>query len=151
MKTDFCFVPVVAIVLGSSCQIPASGKSFHTHLDCGNGRELIVCDIVKECTLFCFMLSFAQEMAMPEISRFFGIVIKMLYEAGGKHNKPHVHVEYGEYEASVGIDGEVLAGVLPEKQYKLVAAWLTLHEEELYEAWNNAVQMKQLPKIRPLS
>ena len=47
-----------------------------------------MCDIVKECTLFCFMLSFAQEMAMPEISRFFGIVIKMLYEAGGKHNKP---------------------------------------------------------------
>ena len=42
---------------------------------------------------------------MPEISRFYGIVIKMLYEAGGKHNKPHVHVEYGEYEASVGIDG----------------------------------------------
>lgn len=51
----------------------------------------------------------------------------------------------------MGIDGEVLAGVLPEKQYKLVAALLTLHEEELYEAWNNAVQMKQLPKIRPLS
>ena len=53
--------------------------------------------------------------------------------------------------AAVGIDGEVLAGVLPEKQYKLVAAWLALHEDELYEAWNNAVQMKQLPKIRPLS
>ena len=35
--------------------------------------------------------------------------------------------------------------------HKLVAAWLTLHEEDLYEAWNNAVQMKQLPKIRPLS
>ena len=90
-------------------------------------------------------------MTMPEISRFYGIVIKMLYEAGGKHNKPHVHVEYGEYEASVGIDGEVLAGVLPEKQYKLVAAWLALHEDELYEAWNNAVQMKQFSKIRPLS
>ena len=88
---------------------------------------------------------------MPEISRFYGIVIKMLYEAGGKHNKPHVHVEYGEYEAAVGIDGEVIAGVLPEKQYKLVAAWLALHEDELYEAWNNAVQMKQLPKIKPLS
>ena len=88
---------------------------------------------------------------MPEISRFYGIVIKMLYEAEGEHNKPHVHVEYGEYEAAVGIDGEVLAGVLPEKQYKLVAAWLALHEDELYEAWNNAVQMKQLPKIRPLS
>ena len=35
----------------------------------------------------------------------------MLYEAGGKHNKPHVYVEYGEYEASVGIDGDVLAGI----------------------------------------
>ena len=52
---------------------------------------------------------FIQEAMMPEISRFYGIVIKMLYEAGGKHNKPHVHVEYGEYEASVGIDGEVIA------------------------------------------
>ena len=52
--------------------------------------------------------------------------------SGGKHNKPHVHVEYGEYEASVGIDGEVLAGILPEKQYGLVSAWLTLHEDELY-------------------
>ena len=87
----------------------------------------------------------------PEIRRFYGIVIKMLYEAGDKDNKPHVHVEYGEYEASVGIAGEVLAGILPEKQYRLVAAWLTLHEDELYGAWNNAVQMKQLPKIRPLS
>ena len=57
----------------------------------------------------------------------------------------------GVYEAFVGIDGEVLAGVLPEKQYKLVAAWLALHEDELYEAWNNAVQMKQLPKIKHLS
>lgn len=37
---------------------------------------------------------------MPELSRFYGIVIKMLYEVGTKHNKPHVHAEYGEYEAS---------------------------------------------------
>ena len=68
------------------------------------------------------MLSFIQEVMRPEIRRFYGIVIKMLYEAGGQHNKPQVQVEYGEYEASVGIDGEVLAGILPEKQYRLVAA-----------------------------
>ena len=74
----------------------------------------------------------------------------MLYEVGAKHNKPHIHVEYGEYEASVGVDGEVLAGVLPEKQYKIVAAWLALHEDELYEACNNAVQMKPMSKIMPL-
>lgn len=40
---------------------------------------------------------------------------------------------------------------MPEKQYKLVVAWLTLHKDELYEAWNNAVQMKQLSRIAPLS
>ena len=55
-----------------------------------------------------------------------------------------------EFKASVAIDGEVLAGVLPEKQYKLVAAWLALHEDELYAAWNNAVQIKPMVKISPL-
>ncbi len=36
---------------------------------------------------------------MPEISRFYGIIIKMLYSDDDKHSKPHVHVYYGEYEA----------------------------------------------------
>ncbi len=31
-----------------------------------------------------------------------------------------------------------------------VSAWLALREDELYEAWNNTVQMKQLSKIKPL-
>ena len=50
---------------------------------------------------------------MPELSRFKGIVIKMLYRDYGKHNCPHIHVYYGEYEASVSIDGQLLAGSLP--------------------------------------
>ena len=45
---------------------------------------------------------------MPEISRFYGLVIKMIFNGNDKHHKPHVHVYYGEYEASVGLDGEVL-------------------------------------------
>ena len=49
---------------------------------------------------------------MPEISRFYGIIIKMIYQDTGQHNKPHVHVYYGDYRASVGIDGEPLAGSL---------------------------------------
>lgn len=52
---------------------------------------------------------------MPERSRFLGIVIKMIYMDGEKHHKPHVHVYYGEYRASVAIDGELLAGSLPAK------------------------------------
>ncbi len=87
---------------------------------------------------------------MPELSRFEGMVIKMLFKDNNQHNKPHIHVIYGEYKASVGIDGEMLAGSLPVRHYKMLAGWLALHEEELYEAWNNAVQGIQFSKIKPL-
>ena len=43
---------------------------------------------------------------MPELSRFGGMVIYMLFRDVGKHNKPHVHVYYGDYEAVVALDGE---------------------------------------------
>ena len=56
---------------------------------------------------------------MPELSRFEGMVIKMLFNDTVQHNKPHVHVTYGEYKASVGIDGELLAGSLPQKQFRM--------------------------------
>lgn len=88
---------------------------------------------------------------MPELSRFYGIIVKLIFFDDGQHHKPHVHVYYGEYEASVGIDGEILAGSLPVKQLKLVQAWMVLHEEELYAAWNNAVAGKSFDKIAPLS
>lgn len=51
---------------------------------------------------------------------FAGIIIKLLFNDTVQHNKPHVHVYYGEYQASVGIDGELLAGSLPVKQLKMV-------------------------------
>ena len=47
---------------------------------------------------------------MPELSRFQGIIIKMLFNDTKQHNKPHIHVSYGDYKASVGIDGELLGG-----------------------------------------
>ena len=61
---------------------------------------------------------------MPELCRFYNIVIKMLYSDNSQHNKPHFHVYYAEFEASVGVDGELLAGSLPVKQLKLVQAGL---------------------------
>lgn len=87
---------------------------------------------------------------MPEISRFQGMIIKMIYIDNEKHHKPHVHVYYGEYEASIGIDGELLAGAIPVKQFKLLNAWLIIHEDELYAAWNNAVRGLAFNKIEPL-
>ena len=77
---------------------------------------------------------------MPELSRFEGMVIKMLFNETVQHNKPHVHVTYGEYRVSVGIDGELLTGSLPQKQFKmLVDGWrcmrkkLMLHGTKLSE------------------
>lgn len=87
---------------------------------------------------------------MPELSRFEGMIIKLLFNDDEQHHKPHVHVIYGEYKASVGIDGELLAGSLPTKQYRMVTGWLALHEDEAYQAWNNAVRGEHFDKIRPL-
>ena len=87
---------------------------------------------------------------MPELSRFEGIIVKMLFDDTGRHNKPHVHVYYGEHKASVGIDGELLAGSLPYKQLKMVVGWLALHEEEAYTAWNKAIKGEHFSRINPL-
>ena len=87
---------------------------------------------------------------MPEISRFQGMIIKMIFMDDEKHHKPHIHVYYGEYEASVGIDGEILSGSLPIKKLKLVQAWIILHEDELYLAWNSAIRGEEFNRIEPL-
>ena len=87
---------------------------------------------------------------MPEISRFRGMIIKLIFLDNDKHHKPHIHVYYGEYEASIGIDGEVLNGSIPVKKLKLIQAWIILHEEELYKAWNNAVRGLPFDDIKPL-
>jgi hypothetical protein len=59
---------------------------------------------------------------MPAISMFFGIIVRMQSERGGKHNKPHIHALYGDYEVVVTIEGEVLEGEFPNKQMKLLLA-----------------------------
>lgn len=87
---------------------------------------------------------------MPELSRFYKIIIRMQYSDTGQHNKPHFHAFHAEYEASIAIDGELLAGSFPVKELKLVQAWAAIHEEELYAAWNKAVRNEPFGKIAPL-
>lgn len=88
---------------------------------------------------------------MPEIARFYGIIIRMFMEPTTEHNRPHFHVYYQEFVAVIGIDTiEVLAGELPRKQLRLVFAWAELHNDELVKDWN-LLQSGQLPlKIEPL-
>ena len=85
---------------------------------------------------------------MPEISRFYGVVIRM-YPAD--HFPPHFHAEYGEYEALISIEElGVIAGDLPARALGLVNEWALLHHGELRELWNKARQCERLSKIDPL-
>lgn len=66
---------------------------------------------------------------MPEISRFFGIVIKMFFD---DHNPPHFHAEYGGDLALIDIRSlAVFSGRLPPRVTGLVIEWATLHQREL--------------------
>ena len=87
---------------------------------------------------------------MPELSRFQGMIIYLLFRDNNEHNKPQGHVYDGEYKAAIGIDGELLAGKLPARQMKMVVGWLALHEEEAYAAWNLAVAGEHFNKIAPM-
>ncbi len=88
---------------------------------------------------------------MPEISRFYGIVIAMFAEAGGVHHRPHFHAFFGGSRAAFGITPvELLAGDFPVRQRRLVLAWAELHQGELLENWER-LRAHELPfKIDPL-
>ena len=81
---------------------------------------------------------------------FFGIIIRM-YCAPSEHEPPHIHTYYQDYKAAIRIeDGEVIAGNLPNRQLKLVQAWIEIHKEELLADWTLS-QKGELPfKIEPL-
>lgn len=73
---------------------------------------------------------------MPELSRFFGIIIRMFAEAGGPHHCPHFHAYYQDSVAVFAIEPvELMAGSLPARQRRLVEAWAELHQPELQQDW----------------
>jgi len=88
---------------------------------------------------------------MPELSRFFGIVIRMFVEAGGSHHLPHFHAYYQEHVGIYGLDPiERMAGSLPSRQEGLVLAWAELHQDELITSWNTLQGGRPPSKIEPL-
>ena len=85
---------------------------------------------------------------MPEISRFFGIVIKMFFD---DHNPPHFHAEYGSDLALIDIRTlTVFSGRLSPRVNGLVIEWATLHQRELLADWERAQAREELQKIAPL-
>lgn len=86
---------------------------------------------------------------MPEISRFFGIIIKMFFN---EHNPPHFHAYYGDDNVLVDIRTlAVFSGSLPPRALGLVMEWASIHRDELLGEWEKARMEKPLNKINPLS
>ncbi len=85
---------------------------------------------------------------MPEISRFFGIIIRMYF---GDHNPPHFHAIYQEDTAEYDINTLlVIQGSLPSRAHAMVLEWASLHRDELLEDWKLAIEKKEIKKIEPL-
>ena len=85
---------------------------------------------------------------MPEICRFYGIIIRMYSR---DHTPPHFHAEYGGIEASVPIDDPgQMRGRLPTRAQRLVIEWALIHQAELREAWDRASRLESPGSIAPL-
>jgi hypothetical protein len=85
---------------------------------------------------------------VPELSRFFGIVISIFHR---EHGRPHFHAVYAGSKAVIDIEsGELISGSLPKRALGLVMEWRAEHTPELKENWDRARQHRALKKIAPL-
>lgn len=83
---------------------------------------------------------------MPEIARFYGIVVKMFFKPK-EHEPSHIHALYGEYMGEFNIKTmEMIEGDLPKKAQELVCEWLSSHQDALQEMWDNQ-QIRKLPPL----
>jgi len=85
---------------------------------------------------------------MPEVSRFFGILIRMYFD---DHNPPHFHAIYAGNEAKIGIQPIIfLEGKLPNRAASMVLEWAALHQRELMQNWDRLRNDQPAHKIEPL-
>lgn len=83
---------------------------------------------------------------MPEISRFYGIVIKMFFKPK-EHEPSHIHALYGEYIGIFDLNTmKMTDGDLPIKAQELVKEWLSKHQQTLIAMWNE----QHISKLPPL-
>ena len=85
---------------------------------------------------------------MPEICRFYGIIIRMYFS---DHNPPHFHAEYQGQQAEYDIRTlEVITGEISKRANALVLEWASLHRAELINNWNKAKIPSEIDNIEPL-
>jgi len=89
---------------------------------------------------------------MPELSRFYGIIIRMFVEVGGPHHRAHFHAYYQDQVGIFALEPiELMAGELPRRQQRLVEAWAELHQAELLADWERLQGGQKPLPIAPLS
>ena len=86
---------------------------------------------------------------MPELSRFYGIVVFMNYN---DHDPPHLHARYQEQEVTIEIQSGIVQGTMAKRALKLLFEWFEQHQNqtELADNWQLARERKPLQKIPPL-
>jgi hypothetical protein len=85
---------------------------------------------------------------MPEISRFYGIIIAMFFD---DHNPPHFHARYGKEKIAIGIHSlRILEGHIPPRALGIVIEWASQHKDELLSNWELAKSNQHPKKIEPL-
>ena len=88
---------------------------------------------------------------MPIISQFYGIIIRIFFKDTQKHNGEHIHIEYNEYSAVYDINSiRIIEGDMPQKQNRMVIAWMEIHKEELKALWKISQNDGEFFKIDPL-
>jgi hypothetical protein len=88
------------------------------------------------------------ELRLPEICRFYGIIIAMFFD---DHNPPHFHARYGGDKVAIEIESfRILDGQLPSRALGLVIEWASGHQSELLENWDLAKNNQAPKKIAPL-
>ena len=87
---------------------------------------------------------------MPVLSTFYGIIVRMYKEIGGRHNLPHIHAEYAGDEIVIALDGTVLEGEIPKGKRKLLEAWMEIHREDLETNRKLLSNGEQIFRIDPL-
>ena len=82
---------------------------------------------------------------MPEITRFYGIIIKIFLTS--EHNPPHFHAVYGEFSGLFDIQTlEMFEGDLPPKAQLLIKEWAALYKMDIMNMWETKVS-KKLPPL----
>jgi hypothetical protein len=85
---------------------------------------------------------------MPEICRFYGIVIYMYFD---DHEPPHFHANYQGFKSAWSITNlSVIAGSLPPRIENLVRKWAFEHRKDLEENWERCKNEQTLKRISPL-